>query len=195
MNVIGVNAKLGDGSLHMPTKESTNARIHFNSKNLEWLTYKRDLAIKEGFNVSLIKDAYSGYSDKMNLYKFTVNTDERLTYVYKHSRYEVIESLTKTDLIMWYLDDGSWHKVRHTMHLYCNMLTEDEVEVLINRIEWLYGIRPKNRVDRKKDGRAYPYLYFPRKLVEAFKPDVREFLETNRIDSMLYKVGETSTTS
>ena len=150
MNIIGVNAKIGDGCLHLPTPESTNARIHFNSKNLEWLTYKRDLAIKEGFSVSLIKAAYSGYSDKTNLYKFTVKTDERLTYVYNHSRSEVLESLTKTDLILWYLDDGSWHKVRSTMHLYCNMLNEDEMDVLINRIGGLYGIRPTKRIDRKK---------------------------------------------
>ena len=194
MNIIGVNAKIGDGCLHLPTPESTNARIHFNSKNLEWLTYKRDLAIKEGFSVSLIKAAYSGYSDKTNLYKFTVKTDERLTYVYNHSRSEVLESLTKTDLILWYLDDGSWHKVRSTMHLYCNMLNEDEMDVLINRIGGLYGIRPTKRIDRKKDGRAYPYLYFPRKLVEVFQPDVKEFLLVNDIQSMLYKVGETSTT-
>lgn len=193
MNLIGVNAKLGDGHLSV-SSETSNARAIFNGKNVQWVSFKRDLAVFQGFEVSNLKPKYSGYKDSYSLVGFSTKTDERLTYVYKASRKEVIESLLPRDLIMWYIDDGSWHKSRKTMHLYCNSLDPEEVQALVLNIESYYGIKPAIRKDRKKDGREYPYLYFPRKLVERFKEDVRTFLVNNELDTLYYKIGETSET-
>jgi len=101
-----------------------------------------------------------------------------------------IAGLTKTDLIMWYLDDGSYHIKRHTMHLYCNTLTDTQVNILIERTASLYSIAPRKRTDRKRDGRSFPYLYFPRTLVEVFRLDVEQFLLRHKTKSLFYKIGE-----
>jgi hypothetical protein len=193
MNIIGVNAKLGDGCLQK-SSETSNARAAFTGKDISWISFKRDLAIKEGFEVSQLVSAYSGYKKNMSMVRFSTKTDVRLTYVANTNTVDVLDSLNKKDLIMWYLDDGSWHKTRKTMHLYCNMLNDKELCSLMTRIYFMYGIEPRRRVDRKKDGRVYPYLYFPRLLVERFKKDVQAFLIENQLESLYYKIGETSET-
>lgn len=193
MDVIAVNAKLGDGCLNIPPN-CINARALFNGKNVQWISFKRDLAIKKGYRVSQLKQAYSGYKDSMSLVQFSTSVDKRLTEAFFADRYEFLKNLSNFDLILWYIDDGSWHRSRKTMHLYCNMLNESEMQELIDRIGFLYGICPTPRQDRKKDGRSYPYLYFPRLLVEKFRKDVFHFLKVHELDSLYYKVGETSET-
>lgn len=189
MDTLCKNAKLGDGNMSIPPN-CVNARIIMNGKNVQWLEFKHRLAKKLGYDVSDLLSAYSGYTDKWSLVQFRTKTDERITSVVNMSRRRVIESLTKFDLILWYLDDGSWHKSKKTMHLYCNALSDSDTYALVDQIERLYWFRPSIRYDRKKDGRCYPYLYFPRSLVIKFKRDVERFLRTLKIDSMLYKVGE-----
>jgi len=193
MDLISKNAKLGDGHLSVSSPTS-NARAAFNGKNVEWVSFKRDLAIELGYKVSRLKEAHSGYHKGSKLVKFSTKVDKRLTSAYKKEKCKVIELLTKEDLVVWYIDDGSWHKNKKTMHLYCNMLTGKELNTLISLIDGYYGVKPTKRLDKKKDGREYPYLYFPRKLVELFKVDVKCFLEKHQLNSLLYKIGETSET-
>jgi hypothetical protein len=191
MNILAINAKLGDGHLRQPHK---NASALFNGKNVEWITFKRDVAIRRGFRVTPIKPSYSGYKDDWSLVTFSVKTDKRLTTVHETDRIEVLKNLRKIDLILWFIDDGSWHKTRRMMHLYCNDLNEEEVDCLVSRIEYLYKVAPTIRQDRKKDGRSYPYLYLPRSLTNKFWRDVRRFVKWNELHSLAYKVGETSET-
>lgn len=191
MNILAVNAKLGDGHLRHTHK---NAGIMFNGKNVEWITFKRDIAIKYKFRVSPITPSYSGYKDDWSLVKFSTKVDERITEVSELPRYVVLKCLSKIDLLFWYIDDGSWHKGKKMMHLYCNDLNEYELNCLVSRIEHLYGEAPTVQRDKKKDGRSYPYLYFPRKLTNKFWRDVRRFIRWNGLYSLSYKVGETSET-
>lgn len=194
MDLVGFNAKFGDGCLSIG-KSSKNARASFSGKNVQWISFKRDLFSTSEYKIGKMGARYSGYKDTFSLVGFSIGADVRLTEAYYKPTSEALSEMTKHDLLLWYIDDGSWHKVRHTMHLYSNMLNDEETDTLIKRIEYLYGIAPRKRVDRKKDGRSYLYLYFPRKLVEIFRYEVLDFLKTNELDTLLYKVGETSTTS
>lgn len=192
MSLIAKNAKLGDGCLYVQNADhakNANSEAIFNGKNVQWVNFKRDLCIKEGYTVSSMSKTYSGYKKDYSLVGFRTRVHPTLTEFYKMPRIEVIKSLTKLDLILWYLDDGSWHKNKHFMHLYCNDLNNDEFKALGDKIESLYGIRPRERQDRKKDGRSYPYYYLQVALARKFKRDVGRFLKWLELESLYYKVG------
>lgn len=80
------------------------------------------------------------------------------------------------------------------MHIYCNEFSVEETNKLIEKFYQLYPIKACSfRWDKKKDGRKYPYIYIPVKTANVFKEDIKDFLLTNEINSMLYKVGIEST--
>lgn len=188
---VAKNAKLGDGCV-VKGASNVNACIKFISTDLSYLLLKRDKCEKEGFSTGQIGTQKSGYGGAKTIYKFDTHVDPRITEVYEANLSDLIISLDKEDLILWYLDDGSWHKTRHTMHLYSNMLDDKETQLLIKQIARLYEVEPRPRKDRKQDGREFNYLYFPRDLVRLFRPDVEEYIERNNLGTMYYKVGGTS---
>lgn len=183
---IAKNAKLGDGSI---IKSCRNAHLKFMTTDLNLLKIKRVMCLTEGFTVADIGTQASGYGGTKTIYRFDSHVHERITEVANASLSDLIKSIDKIDLYLWYLDDGSWHKDRHTMHLYSNMLDDEETELLIKQIENLYGIAPRKRTDRKKDGRSFLYLYFPRDLVKVFRPELKRFVTSLELDSMYYKFG------
>jgi len=183
---IGKNARLGDGRIN-PSKYV--ASVTFYSTDEKLLKHKERLLAEEDLDITVRKTQESGYGGTKTIYVITSKSSEELLEVENAPINELIESLTKEDLYLWYLDDGSWHINRRTMHLYSNELNEEQSELLMDRIEELYGIKPRLRVDRKKDGRSFFYLYFPRDLVRIFRPEVEAYIKENGIDSMMYKVG------
>jgi hypothetical protein len=187
MEIIAINARLGDGIL---LSRGKNVALEMQSKLLDWITVKRDMCLLKGFSPSHIKMCTSGFTGRQDVYSFSTRVAPEITEVYNSSLESILTQLSKLDLIMWYLDDGSYHIKRHTMHLYCNMLTDAQIDLLLKRIESLYGIVPRKRQDKKKDGRNFPYLYFPRALVEVFRLDVEQFLLHHKLKSLFYKIGE-----
>lgn len=187
MNFIAKNARLGDGILLFRGK---NACLSMQSINLDWLTVKRDICLLDGFQPGHITLKKSGYTGRSNIYSFDTKVHPAITTVYNVPFSDILTTLTVQDLIFWYLDDGSYHVRRHTMHLYCNSLDNAQAETLIDRISALYGIAPTLRLDKKPSGRAFPYLYFPRQLVEVFRLDVEVLLHKYKVKSLFYKIGE-----
>lgn len=183
---VAKNAILGDGMLRI---NKTSAAITYISTDLSLLRHKEGLLRSEGIEVTVKKTQGSGYGGKKTIYVYTTTACEDVKKVADASIEDIIEDLTEEDIYLWYLDDGSWHKRRHTMHLYSNMLNEDQSNALIERIGVLYGIKPRLRIDRKKDGRKFYYLYFPRDLVCLIRPEIKEYIIENGIDTMMYKVG------
>ncbi|QVY62957.1 hypothetical protein [Cytobacillus gottheilii] len=180
------NGKLGDGCIIKPYK---NASMSFTSTDLNVINFKRKMCIEEGFTFGEIGTQKSGYGGTKTIYKFNTHVDERITQVADASYTDLIKTLDKEDLFLWYIDDGSWHKTRNTMHLYSNMLNDDETSELIAKIDEIYGIAPRARKDRKRDGRSFNYLYFPRDLVKLFRPEFKEYLIELKLESMYYKFG------
>ncbi|MGY3188768.1 hypothetical protein [Lysinibacillus sp. TE18511] len=182
---IAINARLGDGMLG----KGKNASITFMSTDKELLELKERMLIAEGYKGIKWGTQRSGYGGTKTIFNLRTFVDERATIVRDISIDALLTQIDELDLILWYLDDGSWHKGANTMHLYSNMLTEHQSTLLVNRIEELYGIRPKINIDRKKDGRQFYYLYFPRDLTKLFRPKVKEFLLKNSLTSLYCKFG------
>lgn len=185
---IAKNARLGDGCV---AKQSTskNAQLSFISTDLDVLKVKRQMCIEEGFYCRDFRTQTSGYGGTKTIYNFHTRIHENITKIYHAEIKDLINTLDKEDLFLWYMDDGSWHKNSFTMHLYSNMLDDDETNDLIKQIGDIYGILPRARKDRKKDGRSFNYLYFPRQLVKLFRPEFKEYVMSHELESMYYKFG------
>lgn len=183
---IGKNARLGDGRIN---PNINTAAVFFYSTDSELLRHKENLMNAEGLEVTVRKTQESGYGGTKTIHVIHSSSNEEILKVAKAPIESLIESLDKEDLYLWYLDDGSWHISRNTMHLYSNELDKSQSELLMNRIKDLYGIKPRLRIDRKQDGRQFYYLYFPRDLVRIFRPEVKAYIEKHGIDTMMYKVG------
>lgn len=183
---IATNARLGDGRLG---DNSRNANVSFYSTDKLLLEHKERMLLEEGYEGIKWGTQESGYGGTKTIYKLTTTVSEKATVVRELPIEDILRSIDERDLILWYLDDGSWHIKRHTMHLYSNMLNAEQTQILIERIEQLYGIAPRIRTDRKQDGRSFYYLYFPRELVVKFRPIVRQYLIDNALTSLYYKVG------
>lgn len=183
---IAKNAILGDG---MVISFVNRASISFMSTDLKLLQYKEKLLDEEGFAVSRWGTQASGYGGTKTIHNISTKSHAKIKEASDVGVEALIKDLTKEDMYLWYLDDGSWHIKNNTMHLYSNMLNEEQSNLLIKRIGDLYGIDPRLRVDRKKDGRAFFYLYFPRELVKLFRPEVKEYVTAAGIDTMFYKFG------
>lgn len=190
MSMIGlsrmaINARLGDGMLG----RGKNANITYMSTDKLLLEHKERLLLAEGYKGIRWGTQPSGYGGTKTIYNMTTFVNERATAVRDADIDVLLTRIEEDDLILWYLDDGSWHKGANTMHFYSNMLTETESNLLMDRIEHLYGVRPKLNIDRKKDGRQFYYLYFPRDLTKIFRPKVKEYLIKNGLTSLYYKFG------
>jgi hypothetical protein len=183
---VGKNAKLGDGTI---VHQHKNASAMFMSTDIDVLKVKQMMCFMEGIQYSDLGTQASGYGGKKTIHKFSTRVHERLTEVSNASVEEVISDLDKFDLFLWFMDDGSWHKHKHFMNLYSNMLNDSQTTLLINKIESLYGIAPRKCIDKKKDGRQFNYLYFSRDLVKKFRPEFKETVVNLEIPSMFYKFG------
>lgn len=183
---IAKNARLGDGCVIKPSR---NAYMSFMTTDLSLILLKRKMCDKEGITYGKLGTQKSGYGGTKTIHKFDSHVNEKITEVAGASISELVETLDKEDLFLWYMDDGSWHKTRNTMHLYSNMLNDDETDELITQIGDIYGIAPRPRKDRKRDGRSFNYLYFPRELVKLFRPEFKDYVMSYELDSMYYKFG------
>ena len=180
---LALNAKLGDGCI---APQGASYGMNFVSTSLDYLLYKQLLGVKAG--ASRIRTQKSGYSGKKVIYVFNVHNTVEAAAAHKMSYTEAIADLDSLDLIMWILDDGSVHKRAGTIHLYSNMLSDIESLHLAEKIFQMYPVaKPSVRVDRKKDGRKFNYIYIPRLTAEAIQKDMEIFLNNNGIQSLLYK--------
>lgn len=183
---IAINARIGDGRLGDSSK---NANISFYSTDKLLLEHKERMLLAEGYEGIRWGTQPSGYGGTKTIYNLTTFVSDKATVVRDMPIENILRNIDEQDLIMWYLDDGSWHVRANTMHLYSNMLDAEQTQILVDRIEQLYGIAPRIRIDRKQDGRSFFYLYFQRDLVVKFRPIVRQYLIDNALSTLYYKVG------
>lgn len=180
------NARLGDGMVQL---SKTGANLCFMSTDKLLLEHKERLVLSEIETPIRWGTQTSGYGGTKTIYNFHTHSFDQWRETADAHIEELILDLDKEDLFLWYMDDGSWHKNRNTMHLYSNGLDKGQSELLMDHIEGMYGIRPSLRIDRKQDGRWFYYLYFPRDLVRLFRPEFKEYVMAVGIDTMYYKFG------
>ena len=181
------NSKFGDCYLSVGVN---TCRPSFMSTSNSLLKEKERMLEDCGMKVSKRRKGESGYGGKKEINVINSLGDTELKDLYdSYSNEELLRTAEEKDLILLYLDDGSWHKRSELMHLYCNELTENELKALADRVEELYGTRPTLRWDKKKDGRSFPYFYFPRKLVDTVRDRWFEYVKERNMKDLYYKFG------
>lgn len=76
----------------------------------------------------------------------------------------ILDKINELGLLIWYMDDGSYHKRDKTTNIYTNCFTIEEQKIIKGWFEKKWGIYPK--IHKTKDPKNYPdkiwyYLYFP----------------------------------
>ena len=186
--------KVGDGSF---VQNSTGERfgkatycLLINSINLDYLVHKKTELERQGIRTQSLRTTKSGYKEDSVIYVFGTRIHNHITRVAHMSITEVLNNLDVQGLVYYFLDDGTYHQKKHFGHLYCNTFSDEEVEVLIDVMYKFYPQkRCVKRIDKKKDGRQYPYIYIPVVVMNEFKKDIQKFLDENGIESLKYKVG------
>lgn len=196
-----LTSRIGDGYCGLHSRSTlegkANAHITYMGIERDYIQYKHDI-ISNYYtcNDVKLKDNSAGYNKKGTIYTFNVFSHPDITAIYKMSKIDIINQLDYFGYLMYFFDDGSYHIIRNTMHLYCNSFTPEEVDALKQKVFELFPYKMcRNRIDKKKDGRQYPYLYVPRVTVEAIKEYYTEFMnKTPALNCMRYKLNLPSQT-
>ena len=167
-----------------------NYYLQCSSTNLDYISFKKSVLEELGVIVRPLKTQKSGYKSNSLIYCFGTRNHPLLSEVGNMPLLDVVNSLNKEGLVYFFLDDGTFHQKKHFGHIYCNTFSNDEVEALINVMYKFYPQKKcVKRMDKKKDGRQYPYIYIPVVVMNEFKKDIHNFLTENEIESLMYKVG------
>lgn len=190
-----LSLKIGDGCYITQSRNRNTYSLKSSSVNADYLKYKKDVLSKFGIVVRDTK-CYSGYKKGSQFAGFDTRINPHISKVGQMTKIEVLKNLDCNGLIYYYLDDGSLHKHKNTMHIYCNTFNDEEVQELINILYRLFPIkRCSVHLDKKKDGRVFPYMYLPVCVAYEFSKIVRKFLIENNINSLLYKTISPSQTN
>ncbi len=187
LNQLLLSLRLGDGSYPCSSEKLGTYKLYTSSIKEDYIKYKRSILTKNGIYTRDV-NAKSGYGSDKKIFAFSTNIEKCISEVAVMDKIDVINSLDMNGLILYYLDDGSLHKSKRTIHLYCSSFSDEEVECLVNKVHELLKEKiPKRYNDIKRDGRVFPYLYLPVDTAKVLSEYTREFLLNNKIDSLLYK--------
>ena len=183
-----LTAKVGDG--HIFTQKGWHDKhcARFMGTNLELISCKARL-LGRSDKIYKLRQNPKAYGSKP-VYYFQTKCSEEATRIKSLSYSSAIKEMGREELVVWYLDDGSFHKNKRFMHLYSNCLSEQETILLINKFSDLYGTPPRLRIDKKKDGRSFFYIYLGTELTKRFSRDVEKFLKEHDVSSLNYKIGK-----
>ena len=191
-----ITAKIGDGCIYAPSQRGTST-ASYSSILKDYMLYKHDVLSKEFKCCDVkIRDNSAGYNKHGMIYYFQTLVNEYCAKVYTYDIYKIIDSLDYFGYLMYYFDDGSFHKCHNTMQLYCNTFTQEQADALSSKIFDLFGGKsPKVYIDKKKDGRQYPYLYIPLSTTKEIINCYEEFVKSRPLlHCMAYKLGLPSQT-
>lgn len=179
-----LNAAFGDGHVNYKTAtEKGTIQITFRSSNKSVIEYKAKLINGNVTQGTQHKDSWSPG-------KAVYSTSKAIDNPFPgKSKFELISYLTYEDLLLWILDDGSYHKRNGFLNLNSHALDRTENIELAFHLWHSLGIESRILVDKKKDGRFFFYQYIPAAQYDSIKPDVLNFLRENNIEGFDYKVG------
>lgn len=180
---ITLNALFGDGCATL--MKSGNVCLKFSSSCKQLIEYKTTLLGSKVHSRNQDPRAWGKklmYFTSLTVPAFCMDKATR------------IKDITMSDFILWYLDDGSYHKSRHFMNLCSHALGYELNLILQKHLQDKLKIKSTVASERKKDGRVFYYLYISTRSVRFLKPLIREFILTQGITEMLYKIGEASET-
>ena len=153
------------GDLHSTiTHTSKNARLEGgHSKNQrEYLLYKINLLQRLKWSVRSGKDGIYYESKSFSC----LNQYHNLFYPNKKKTLNksTLDKIGKLGLLIWYMDDGTYHKRDRRSYLHTNCFSYDEQLIIQEYFEEKWGIHNKIYISKGKDkynGRIWYYLSFP----------------------------------
>jgi hypothetical protein len=179
-----LNAVFGDGCVsYNRARAKGTVPVRFGSSNKSLIEYKASII---GGNVNQGTQDVSSWSPGKSVYSTTKAMENPFP---GKSKFELISYLTYEDLLLWILDDGSYHKRNGFLNLNSHALSRSENIELAFHLWHSLGIESRILVDKKKDGRFFFYQYIPAAQYDSIKPDVLNFLRENNIEGFDYKVG------
>ena len=159
-----IGSILGDGSITKYKQGERNSQltIQHSGKQLEYLTWKRQLFIDAGFKVSKIYDV----SRKYPSYRFNVNLGKEGNLL-RHQLYpngnktitrHHLNYLDELGLAIWFMDDGtkqvSWKKDGRcscrALHISTHNFTYEEQELMVKYFKVVWNVEVKIYKDRTK---------------------------------------------
>ena len=148
-----LTGRLGDGCI--VTSNSNSTYYTTNCKYKEYIDFKASLlgdlyknARKQEENGFAKTPIYIMRSKSVSLLKEIKNLDIET----------VVNNLDKLGIALWFYDDGSLHKRKLFYNLNTHKFSKEINEEIFIPFFHKYGIYPKLRIERKKDGREFYYL-------------------------------------
>ena len=184
-----VGTVLGDGCLE---RNGVNVRLRVDHSFVQkqWVDWKfRELSGLDPSPPRVIRrfDDRTGQTH-MN-YRFTTMTTEKLNQYfdlfYGHGRAkgipETVDTLIRSPLVLavWYMDDGGRRSDCRSGYLNTNAYTRDDVQVLRDALQSIFGISTRTHFAAGK-----PRIYIPASQFAAFCDVIRPHI----IDEMTYKL-------
>lgn len=150
------------GDLHCRlTHTSKNARVEggHGSNQGEYLAYKVELLNRLKCVIRLSKEGAYYYQSKSfsclnNLYELFYKNGKKIV------NREVLNKINSFGLLIWYLDDGSYHLRDKSSRLHTNCFTYEEHLVMKEWFEQNFGISPTIHKFKDQVGKTVYYLNF-----------------------------------
>lgn len=131
-----------------------------NSIHREYIEFKKSLLGDLAKNSHVSERVNNGYK-KGFIYCLEINNP----LINEVSRIPIENQITQLDelgVALWFYDDGSRHKKSNWYNLNTHAFTEEVQQELFLPFFKGLGMEPSILKDRKKDGREFCYLHFPK---------------------------------
>ncbi len=162
------------GDLHCRiTHTSKNARLEGGHSNIQlgYLQYKADLLNRLKLSIRFGRDGVY-YGSKsfpcLNQYYSMFYFNDR-----KNVNLEILNKIDRLGLLIWYLDDGNYHKRDKCSRLHTNCFTYEEHLIMQGWFRQKWNILPSIYSFKDQTGKIVHYLSFPvsetMKLHDLFK--------------------------
>jgi len=182
-----LTSQLGDGCL-FKQKKMTNYYYVTNSKNLEYLKFKKKL-LETLSSEEIKRIECNGYSQT---YIYTLRSKSHVDFsiIKNMSLQSILDNLNNLGIALWIYDDGSLHNSKNYYNLYTNKFSLEEHEEILVPFFKSRGFNPTIRVDKKKDDRIFYYLSFGM-YDGAYK--INKILQKYKIKDYEYKLWSSET--
>ncbi len=189
-----VGGLLGDLSCRI-SATSIYARLEGGhcERQKEYMFWKINLLQRLMFNVG--RTSLGAYLYQSRNFK-ALNEYYTLFYSkgYKSINRDILNLLDDFGLLIWYLDDGSYHKRDRNIRLHTNGFTFGEQLIIKEWFKEKYNVEPsiyKNTDNKRYPNKGWYYLYFKVRDSEKLLDLFRKFSVP---DCMNYKLGKTNIT-
>lgn len=174
--------RLGDGTIFKNTGKYHN--LAFSSIHKSYLTFKKSFF--KNVSIGNVNGTINSGYKKGTIYQMVTGSHPFISEVYNMSLENVINSLNKFGLLLWFYDDGSYHHKKHFYNLNTHALSYDiQKEVLIPKLKKILDINATIAYDRKKNGKVFTYLRINK--VSGNAINITKLLETAPLKCFKYK--------